>query len=331
MTLHLHALGHFHPEIEITNAFLEELDIGTSDAWIMERVGIRSRRTVLPLDYIRETRNRDPRAAPEAAVYSNAELGRRAAEMALARAGLSAGDIGLAVGGSCAPDWVSPAEACAIACELGIEAPAFNVDSACTSFFAGVDVLAKMRPEALPDYVLLVVPDAMTRTVHYGDRTTAVLWGDAAVAAVLSARVPGRAQIVGSRLQSSPASHDRVVVPRLGHFRQDGRAVQGFAVRTAARELQALREAHEEEDRPLHFVGHQVNRTMLESVCRRCEIPPERHHMNVEWYGNTGAASAASVVSMSWEKWRDCDDVAMVGVGAGLTWASFLLRFEAGA
>ena len=65
--LHLHGLGHFHPENEISNAFLEELDIGTTDQWILERVGVRVRRTTLPLDYIRTTRNRDPRAAAVAA------------------------------------------------------------------------------------------------------------------------------------------------------------------------------------------------------------------------------------------------------------------------
>ena len=75
MTVFLHGLGHFHPDNEITNQFLEDLDIGTDDQWIMERVGIRSRRTALSLDYIAETRNRDPRAAIEAAEYSNAELG----------------------------------------------------------------------------------------------------------------------------------------------------------------------------------------------------------------------------------------------------------------
>ena len=66
MTVYLHGLGHFHPENEITNAFLEDLDIGTSEAWIVERVGIRCRRTTLPLDYIHATRNRDPRAAQDA-------------------------------------------------------------------------------------------------------------------------------------------------------------------------------------------------------------------------------------------------------------------------
>ena len=81
MTLFLHGLGHFHPENEINNRFLESLEIGTSDEWILERVGIRSRRTVLPLDYIRTTRNRDARAAAEAALYATAELGARAAEL----------------------------------------------------------------------------------------------------------------------------------------------------------------------------------------------------------------------------------------------------------
>ena len=88
MSLYLHGLGHFHPENVISNRFLEDLDIGTTDAWILERVGIRARRTLLPLDYIRDTRNRDPRMSSEAQVYGNAETGRRAAEMAIARAGI---------------------------------------------------------------------------------------------------------------------------------------------------------------------------------------------------------------------------------------------------
>ncbi len=88
MSLYLHGLGHFHPENEITNQFLESLDIGTTDEWIMDRVGIRSRRTSLPLDYIRDTRNLDPRVGMDAAEYSNAEMGSRAAKLALERAGV---------------------------------------------------------------------------------------------------------------------------------------------------------------------------------------------------------------------------------------------------
>ena len=111
MSLNLLGMGHFHPGNEITNRFLEDLDIGTTDEWILERTGIRSRRTTLPLDYIRETRNRDPRAAIEAAEISNAEMGARAARMALERSGVDVSDVGLVIGGGCAPDTVTPAEA----------------------------------------------------------------------------------------------------------------------------------------------------------------------------------------------------------------------------
>jgi 3-oxoacyl-[acyl-carrier-protein] synthase-3 len=328
MTLHLLGLGHFHPENEITNRFLEELDIGTSDEWILERVGIRSRRTVMPLDYIRETRNREPRAALEAALHSNAELARRAAGMAIARAGIAPSEIGMVISGSSAADTASPAEACNVARALDLEVPAFDVNSACTSFFVQLNLLACMRPEALPDYVLLVAPDSLTKTVDYSDRAAAVLWGDAASAAVVSTRHPGPAQVLGSTLESSPAGGDKVVVPRLGHFRQEGRTVQTFGIKRMVRCLKGLRERFGEHDRRLHFVGHQANRLMLESVCQQCRIPPELHHTNVEWFGNTGAASAVSVLSMQWEKWTSSDDVAVVGVGAGLTWSSYLLRFE---
>ena len=176
MTLYLNGIGHFHPEVEISNQFLEELDIGTTDAWIMERVGIRTRRTVLPLDYIRETRNRDPRMAVEAMLYGNAETGRRAAEMAIGRAGIDSQDIGMVISGSCAPDVVTPAEACTIAAALGLEVPSFDVNSACTSFHVALDLLSMMDPDKVPRFVLCVVPEAVTRVVDYNDRTAAVLW-----------------------------------------------------------------------------------------------------------------------------------------------------------
>jgi 3-oxoacyl-[acyl-carrier-protein] synthase-3 len=327
LTLWLHGLGHFHPENEITNRFLEELDIGTSDQWILERVGIRSRRTCLPLDYIRTTRNRDLRAAAEASAYTTADLGARAAALAIARAGIAPEQIGLVVCGSSAPDSLSPADACNVARQLGLEVPAFDVNSACTSFLAQMHLLLLMDPAKLPDFVLLVAPDSLTKTVDYDDRAAAVLWGDAGAAAVVSTRVPGRARVLDASLESRPSGGDKVVVPRTGFFAQDGRTVQAFAIRQTIACFERLRAAHARDDRALHFVGHQANLRMLENVCRRCEIPPERHHANVEWYGNTGAASSASVLSMGWEKWQPQDDVAVVGVGAGLTWAGYWLRF----
>ena len=127
--------------------------------------------------------------------------------------------------------------------------------------------------------------------------------------------------------RSSPAGWDKVVVPRGGHFAQQGRTVQTFGIKRMTRCLAALKDEFETESRRFHFIGHQANLRMLENVCRRCQIPPEQHHYNVDWYGNTAAASSASVLSMHWEKWRPEDDVAVVGVGGGLTWARALIRF----
>jgi 3-oxoacyl-[acyl-carrier-protein] synthase-3 len=331
VTLHLHGLGHFHPENEITNRFLEELDIGTNNEWIVERVGIRARRTALPLDYIRSTRNRDLRAAPEAALYTTAQLGARAAELALARAGIERSRIGMVISGSSAPAVVCPAEAAFVAKELGIEVPCFDLNSACTTFLAQLYHLSLMNPELLPDFVLIVQSEELTSVVDYSDRNTAVLFGDAAAAAIVSLRIPGRARVLCVNAQSSPAGADKVLIPRTSYFRQDGRAVQMFAIKRTRegyeRLVEARRDDPEAEARPLHFVGHQANLRVLEQVCERCEIPAALHHANVELHGNTGGASAPSVLSMEWEKWQAHDDVAVSVVGGGLTWARALIRF----
>lgn len=327
MTVFLHGLGHFHPENEITNQFLEDLDIGTDDQWIMERVGIRSRRTVMSLDYIRATRNVDPRGAMEAAEYTNAELGARAAELAISRAGIDKSDVGMVIGGTSVTDTATPAEACNISRLLELEVPSFDVISACTSFYVQLYMLSLMQPDKLPDYVLIVATDAITKTVDYSDRAAAVLWGDGAAAAVISTKHPSGARILGNTLDGSPAGNEKVVVPRMGHFRQDGRTVQVFGIKRMTRMLRSLQAEFDDPDRRFHFVGHQANRRMLESVVNQCKIPDERHHQNVEWFGNTGSASSASVISTLWEKWTDRDDVAVVGVGAGLTWSGYLLRF----
>jgi 3-oxoacyl-[acyl-carrier-protein] synthase-3 len=326
--LNLLGLGHFNPENEITNRFLEDLDIGTNDEWILERTGIRSRRTALPLDYIRETRNADPRAAIEAAEISNAQMGARAAQMALERAGVDVSEVGLLLGGGCAPDTVSPAEACNIGAQLGIQAASLDINSACSSFIAGVYMLSMMDPEKLPEVVLLVTAEPMTGTVHYDDRASAVLWGDGALAAVFSTKNRGRAELIGQTFMSDPAGNQKVVVPRLGHFYQEGRTVQSFAIRKTSDLYLVNRERFPEAGRNFNFVGHQANLRMLESVCRRCEIPEELHYSNCEFFGNTAGASSGTVISQNWDKWTAKDDICVVGVGSGLSWGSYLMRFN---
>ncbi len=327
MTLYVHGLGHFHPENEITNRFLEELDIGTDEQWIMERVGIRSRRTVLSLDYIRDTRNRDVSQAMDAALYTHADTGVLATEMALERAGITRDAIGMVIAGSSRPGLSSPADACHIAFALGMEVPALDINSACTSMWVAMYMLSNMHPESLPDYVLVVAPESLTTTVDYHDRAASVLWGDCTAAAIVSTRVPSRIQMLDNTVESSPAGYDKVMVPLFGHFDQEGRTVQMFAIKKTVRLLRKIQKAFPAHGRRLNFVGNQANLRMLESVCQQCDVDDERHHSNVVEYGNGGAAGAPSVLSMNWDGWTDQDDVAVIGVGSGLTWASYVLRF----
>lgn len=323
--LYVHGMGHFHPENEIDNDFLTKLDIGTDEAWIIERVGIRARRTVLSLDYIRSTRNADPKRSHEASCYSNAQTGALAAQMALKRAGITKDEIGLVIAGGCSPEYTIPAEACLIAAELGIQCPAIDLSSACSSFVAQVHFLRQMRPDAVPDYVLVVNSENNTRTVNYNDRSTAVLWGDGSSAAVLSFKHEARLKVGHSVLESDPSGFEKVMIPAGGHFTQSGSQVQAFAIRKSLEALAALREYVCGPLENLYFIGHQANLGMLEAVCKRAEVNSSRHLYNVDRFGNCGAAGAPSVLSENWSRFRPGDEIALVVVGSGLTWGGVLL------
>ena len=326
--LYLHSLGHFYPENVVDNRLLEALDIGTSDEWILERVGIRERRTVLPLDYIKATRNADVRAGQEAALYSNVETAKRAAQVALDRAGLQAKDIGMVIAGGCCPEMAIPSEACRVAQALNIEAPGLDINSACSSFGAQLHVLGSMRD--LPPYVLVVNPENTTRVVNYADRATAVLWGDGTSAAIVSRQAPARMRVVETTLASSPAGCALVTIPRFGHFAQEGSQVQRFAIKTTQSCLEAMLPAARarvaETGGTLRFVAHQANLLVLESVARRAGLLESEHWFNVVQHGNTGAAGAPGVLSQHWDDIGKGDVVVLAVVGSGLTWSS--LRVE---
>ncbi|MGZ3648585.1 MAG: 3-oxoacyl-ACP synthase III family protein [Syntrophales bacterium] len=326
--LYLHGMGHFHPENVITNRFLEEMDIGTTETWIMERVGIHARHTVLPLDYIKETRNIDPREALAAGLYNNAQTGASAARMAIDRAGLKKEDIGLVISGSSAADNVSPAEASIVAFELGIDVPCFDVNSACTSFGTQVYFMSLMRPEALPSFVLLVNPENLTRCVDYTDRKSAVLFGDGSSAAILSATVPSRKSFTSCAYETRPADWDKVKIPRMGYFQQDGNAIQGFAIRRTTDAIRMLQKTYALNGNRFIFIGHQANMGMLQTVCERSQITENNHWHNVEFFGNTGCSGAPAVLSQRWNDLRPGDNVAIAIVGAGLSWVHMVLQVE---
>jgi 3-oxoacyl-[acyl-carrier-protein] synthase III len=326
--LYLHSMGHFYPENIITNKFLEDLDIGTSEAWILERVGIQNRRTILPLDYIKETKNANRLAAPEAALYNHTKMAALAAKMALSRASLKIEDIGMLIAGTSTPDNVAPAEAAAIATQLGIEVPCFDMNSACSTFGMQINFLSKLQPGTLPSYIMIVNAETMTKTVDYSDRSMAVLFGDGCSVAIVSTDVPARAQFTGCHYGSRPSAWDKVGIKHDWLFYQDGHAVQGFAIRATTDGVKLLQKALPTTAKRFIFVGHQANMGMLQTVCERTGIAPDNHWYNVDQRGNTASCGAPGTLSMHWDEIQNGDYIALSIVGAGLSWAHIMLKVE---
>jgi 3-oxoacyl-[acyl-carrier-protein] synthase-3 len=250
-----------------------------------------------------------------------------AARMALKRAGLTTDDIGLVVSGSSIPGHTTPAEAATVAAALEIEVPCFDLNSACTTFGMQMHFVGMMTADKLPPFVLMVQPEAITRVIDYSDRSQAVLFGDGTTAVVVSASVKARVALVDSNCGTKASAWEKVTVPTGAHFRQDGHAVQGFAIRRMTESVQDLKAGLAEGQR-FRFIGHQANFGALQTVCERAEITGQDHWYNVNDFGNTGSSGAPAVLSEHWDELAPGDRLAICLVGAGLTWSNLLFSVE---
>ncbi len=324
--IYIHGMGHFHPDNVIDNAFLEDLAIGTNDEWIMERVGIKRRRTVLSLDYIKKTQNKDLQQALQNSDYRSHETAKIAIEMALERAGLEATDIGMVIAGGCAPEYCLPATASVIANELGIAATCFDLTSACSSFATQLHFINQMAEENTPDYILLVQAENWTRTIDFSDRKTAVLIGDGTAATIISKKHASAFCVKQSQLVSDPSGWAKVQTPMGQHFFQEGPAVQKFAIKKTMAMFKALQVQCGEDLSQHYFISHQANLTMLNSVCSKLGIAEGKHLYNVDEYGNCGAAGAPIVMSQNFDRFQKGDWISLIVVGAGLTWGGMVIE-----
>lgn len=324
--LHILGMGSCHPTVAIDNKFLESLDVGTNEQWILEKIGIITRLTTLPLDYIRDTRNQDPREAPKVASISPTEMGERAARQALERAGIGPEQVGLLICNCCTPYQTAPPEASRVAKALGIKVKAYDVFTACPAFALHIDFLRSFKDECLPDYVLCVSTAALTQNVNYNDRSDGAIWGDGAAAWVVSPRHEGRLRVRDAMFMADPMRCDAVVVDRYGFFHQDGRAVRDFSVRQTVRLIKAVEEANEIDWNRDIFIGHQANATMLQQITNNRGIPDANHWRNVETVGNQAGAGAPASIAMHWDDIVPGQKIVVAVVGAGLSWGSTLLE-----
>jgi 3-oxoacyl-[acyl-carrier-protein] synthase-3 len=188
--------------------------------------------------------------------------------------------------------------------------------------------LKMMDFESAPEFMLATQVETNTKRLNFSDRSSAILFGDGAAAAIVSKKIPSRMKIIASVLESEPAGWEHVQIPESGHFKQSGNTVQTFAVKKTIMTVEKLRPYIKNKAKMPYFIGHQANRLMLETVCRRLEIPEDRHLTNVEEFGNCSAAGAPSLVSQNWDLFKNGDEIILSVVGSGLAWGGILIRIE---
>jgi 3-oxoacyl-[acyl-carrier-protein] synthase III len=320
-------LSTYVPGRVLSNADLEKL-VETSDEWILQRTGIRERHIV-----------EDGMATSDMA--KEASLG------AIRQAGITPRDVGFIVVGTTTPDTIFPSTACVLQDKIGATRSwGFDLGAACSGFTYALTVGAQMVATGAHDYSLVVGADTMSSIIDYRDRTTCILFGDGAGAAVLGPAADDEPSIIdfaheidgsggpalcmpagGSRM---PASRE-TVENRMHYVKQDGQAVFKFAVRKTEEIARRVldRNGLKASDLDL-FVSHQANKRIIESAAQRLGVPPAKMVLNIGEYGNTTAATIPLALNDAVRDGRlkKGDLVMLASVGAGFTVGSVLLRWS---
>jgi 3-oxoacyl-[acyl-carrier-protein] synthase-3 len=309
-------MGSFAPEQRLDNAELERI-VETSDRWILERTGIAERRRI---------------GTGETASV----LGAAAARAALERAGNPHVDALLVATSS--PDTLFPSTACLVQRRLGLSGqPALDISAACSGFVYGLALADALVRAGTARHVLVVAAEAMTSLVDYGDRSTCVLFGDGAGAAVLGGcerggllathwdADGGEADLIyygpgAAAGQGAPA----VRMAGRGTFRLAVERMCETAERLCAQAGWSLGEVD-------WVVPHQANLRILETVAKRLALPMERLAFNGDRYGNTSAASIPLALDELWRdgRLRTGDRLLSMAFGAGATWGGVAIEWTA--
>jgi 3-oxoacyl-[acyl-carrier-protein] synthase-3 len=325
---HIVGWGKYVPAKVVTNDDLSRT-VDTSEEWIISRTGIRERRIVA------------------SSKETTATLATAAAKEALEVASVTPDELGLIIVATATPEYSFPATACVVQDALGAEnAGAFDLSAGCSGFVYALAMGAQAIASGAQDCVLVIGAETLSRIVNWRDRETCVLFGDGAGAVVLrGSDAPGgvlstlvRADGSGGELLMLPAggSHQPptldTVAAGLHYVRMNGREVFRFAARVmdkAARQVVA--EAGLTLNDIALFVPHQANLRIIQAAARALDVPMEKFFINLERYGNTSSASIPVALCEAVEAGRiqPGDHVAMVGFGAGLTWAGAVVRWGA--
>ena len=314
--------GSYLPPRVVTNAELADL-VDTSDEWIVQRTGISQRHI----------------AADD---ETTSVLGLRAAEAALADAGLEASDIDLVICATSTPDFTFPATATQIQAGLGItHGVAFDVQAVCSGFVFGVTIADKFLTSGSHKRALVVGAETFSRLLDWEDRTTCVLFGDGAGAIVLEAQEqPGEASdrgVLTTHIRSDGRHRQKLYVDggpgstkTVGHLRMEGKEVFRHAVGMITDVIEdAFAATGTSADDLTWFVPHQANRRIINASADKLGIARDKVVVTVDQHGNTSAASIPLALAAARADGRiqQGDLVMIEAMGGGFTWGSALIRW----
>lgn len=319
-------LGSYVPERVVTNDDISKL-VETSDDWIVTRTGIRERRVA------------DEKVA-------TSDLAVKAAELALKDAGIDADELDLIIVATATPDHAFPSTAALVQKSLGAsKAAAFDLSVGCSGFIYGMVTGANFISSGMYKKVLVIGAETLSKIVDWTDRNTCVLFGDGAGACVLES-CDESFGILASELGSDGLNGDVLILPaggsrypataetvenKLHTIKMDGKEVFKFAVRVMEKSsMRVLEEAGLTQDQLDFLIPHQANMRIIDAAMKKLQLGREKTHINLDKYGNMSAASIPVALDEAFRegKIKEGDVVLLIAFGAGLSWASIVMRWN---
>ena len=305
------SIAAYAPPKILTNFDLEKM-VETSDEWIVKRTGISQRRIAQGED--------------------TSDLGTKAASIALERAYLTAEDIDAVICATISPDhFCMPSTACKIAKNLGINAiTAFDISAACTGFIYLLELAKSLIESGSKKNVLIIGAEKLSKIVDWTDRTTCILFGDGAGAAVVSASEEN--EIIDVHTAADGNYANLLITPggEEKFIKMSGNEVFKIAVQTLTKDVVDILEKNQiSSDKIDLFIPHQANLRIIEAVKQRLNFTNEQCVVTVGKYGNTSSASIPMAMNDAYEAGRlkKGDLLLLDAFGGGFTWGSALLKF----
>lgn len=319
------ATGHYAPKKILTNEDLERM-VETSDEWIRTRTGIETRHIASDSE-------------------DTSDLCVHAAKAALEKAGLTPDDIDFIMVGTASPDYVVPSTACLVQSKLGCtRAGAMDFSAGCSGYIYGITLAAQFIRSGLYKHVLVIGAEVLSRLVNWADRSTCILFGDGAGAAVMGPVEDGYGYItselgsdgsLGGILNipasgiAEPVTHRAIDSGRI-YIHMEGSEVFKHAVRHMENTTRnVLEKAGITIDDVALFIAHQANYRIIHATAKKLGVPEEKVFVNVNKYGNTSAASVGIALdeAVAEGRLKKGDYLVLTGFGAGLTWGSVVLKW----